>query len=167
MNEKKLEFFGLYVHGKIDKHTYLMHYLKDSSNHEQYILNLFEEGFDYKDAGIVQLALALSTDVNTNSPIFVNILCKVLSEDWHFSHEDIATWLKDIKDPSATKCLHIAATLKVPYLDYDDTFQLSRKCIKALASFKTLEAKESLVNLSRNSNPIIAEYATKELNRMD
>lgn len=92
-----------------------------------------------------------------------SLLCLLIVEDWHHKHEDIAMLLKDLKHPLTVDSLYNAAEIQFPYLNYDDTFQFARKCIKALSEIETSNAINKLQLLSESSNSIIAEYAKKEL----
>ncbi len=94
------------------------------------------------------------------------ILCELILEDWHYSHEDIATILSKIKDPDSVECLYRASGLHLDYLDYDETFQLARKCIKGLAAIGTPEANARLFMLTTGTPEPVSQYAKKELKRL-
>jgi len=83
--------------------------------------------------------------------------------NWHQKHEDVAALLKGIKATESIDVLYKAALVQHDYLDYDDTYQLARKCIKALAVIDTAEAIEKLQLLAKHSIREIREYAQKEL----
>ena len=68
-----------------------------------------------------------------------------------------------VADPATLDCLFKATELKFDYLDYDDTYQFARKCIKAIATIGTGNAIEKLKLLALSPTPEIAEYAKKEL----
>ena len=91
---------------------------------------------------------------------YTSILCQLLAQDWHHSQEDIAMMLKEIKDPQSITALYERAT---NFLDYDDGRSLSRKCIWALGAVGSDKAKEKLILLKNNSDPIVSEVAALEL----
>ncbi|MDO7877729.1 hypothetical protein Q5H93_23535 [Hymenobacter sp. ASUV-10] len=111
-------------------------------------------------------ALYFLTQDNVFSKANTEVLCELLLQDWHFSHETIAHYLQQLKDPFSIPYLAATATKRFEYLAYDDTYQLARKCIKALAAIGTKEAISSLNNISMNENSAISGYASKELIRI-
>ena len=97
------------------------------------------------------------------SHIYIPILCKLLLSQYHHSHEDIARVLQEMADISTVDFLYAAAELQFDYLDYDDTYQFARKCIKALSSINNKNAIDKLKLLSNSNIEKIAGYAKKEL----
>ncbi len=147
----------------LDKEKFLERYSGVVELNIDYCMNLFNEAIQTKDAEMVEEAMLLTMFLNYFSAKFSNVLCKLLQEDWHYKHEDIAMTLKEINDSSTVDCLFRAAQLKFNYLDYDDTYQFARKCIKALSRIDNNEAIEKLKVLAENDNIEIREYAIKEL----
>jgi hypothetical protein len=111
------------------------------------------------------LASLQSSDGELPIEVDVDVFCELLRADWHFSHEDIAFLLQRTKDPAAIECLFECAQMELPYLSYDDTRQLARKCIKGLAFIDSPAARGKLEELTSHSNTVIADYAKKELVR--
>lgn len=95
------------------------------------------------------------------------LLCELATEDWHFTHEDIVSTLKETVDPDIVDILYNVIFLKLEYLEYDETYQLARKCIKGIASINNLNSLSKLQNLLNNKNPIISGYARKELSNLN
>ena len=116
-----------------------------------------------KDAEAIEEALVVISAANFDLNNFILDLCKLLQVDWHYKHEDLATLLKEAKNPLSLDYLYSATELQFPYLDYDDTYQFGRKCIKALSAIGTENAISRLILLSESKIPEIAEYAKKEL----
>jgi len=110
------------------------------------------------DEKLELLLLAADWDGLDNS--YTKLFCELVIADWHFSQEDIAMMLEEIKDPASIECLYIAA-LNIP--DHDDGCSLAKKCIWALGSFKSSTAIEKLKLLAGNNNYIISEAAKMEL----
>ena len=102
-----------------------------------------------------------------NDELATPYLCSLLEEKWHFSHESIVSILQDIGDPRAIKILKYTANCKFDYLSDDNSNSLARKCTWALADIGTREAKEALIDLTKNSDDITAEYAEKRIKNWD
>ncbi len=98
---------------------------------------------------------------------FAPYLIELLETKWHFRHEDIVLALQATKDNRATKTLLKTAKIKFEYLDYDNSYSLSRKCTWALADIGTDESKKALEELSQWHDKEIAEYAQKRLNNWE
>ena len=94
------------------------------------------------------------------------VLCDLILCDWHHSHENIASILRGQLDSTKGDSLFLAAQRKYAYLDYDDTYQFARKCIKALSAIGDNNAVNKLRSLSNNGNEFIEQYAIKELTYM-
>jgi hypothetical protein len=130
---------------------------------ENYCLQKLNQGYLEKDSEAIKLGMIIGFTKQCFSDIFLDIFCKMLLADWHKEHEDIAMELKELKDLATVECLAEAAELKFDYLDYDDTFQFARKCIKAISAIDTELAIAKLRNLAQSKNKRIREYAKKEL----
>ncbi len=94
---------------------------------------------------------------------YVPFLVELLNEDWHYKHEDIVLLLQSSKDSRAVDVLYKTALKKYPYLDYDNSYALARKCTWALADIGTPEAKDKLFLLSKVEDEEISNYAKKRL----
>lgn len=91
------------------------------------------------------------------------VLCRLLREDWHMQHENIASALQRLKDPRTVDCLYAAALSRFPYLDYDESYALAVKSVWALSAIGTSDAKEKLRLLAQSDNPIIRKNARQRL----
>lgn len=155
-----------WIKREITKSDFLKGYTELTNQHiidDNYCLGLITEAAENKDADKLEEALTIGFTIKAFSTDFSKILCRVLQENWHYSHENIASILKDLQDPSTVSYLFEAAQLNFEYLEYDDTYQFARKCIKALAAIDDEEAIGMLRALLRSKNPHIGEYAAKEL----
>jgi hypothetical protein len=124
-----------------------------------------EQAFAEKSADSVEYALILAF-VFRLSRKWAPVLCKLMEEDWHHSHEDIASALQDIREPSTVDCLYRAALRKHDYLAYNDGEALAVKCIWALHDIGTSEAVEKLKLLSLSASAPIRERALKRLSAL-
>lgn len=162
----RLEFNSLVkklYSGNIDKEEFLKQYFKERILSENYIQHLIKQAISSKDDSLVEEAMVLLYTSHFKPESFSLLLCQLLTENWHTKHEDIAMLLKQVKSPETVNCLYNAAELRFDYLDYDDTCQFARKCIKALSTIENKNAIEKLKLLANSKNHVIAEYAKKEL----
>ncbi|SHL92616.1 hypothetical protein SAMN05444360_10611 [Chryseobacterium carnipullorum] len=81
------------------------------------------------DANDIEKAVVLIYSCDLNNYEYRKELCSVILESWHFKHEDIVQILHKLKDPSTVHFLYKVSEM---HFDYDDTYQLARKSIKAL-----------------------------------
>lgn len=95
--------------------------------------------------------------------MFVELLCLLLKERWHYQHENIVTMLQSIKSPNCIDTLYDTALAHFDNVAYMETYALARKCIHALGDINTEYAKEKLRLLAASSIPIIKEKAEKQL----
>ena len=98
---------------------------------------------------------------------FINILCKISKEEWHWRHEDIAIYFMEMKLPSTVECLYELATSNFEKYRWDDNFALVRKCCFALGDINTPKAKEKLELLLQSDEEMIRKHAMEQLNRCD
>ena len=132
---------------------------KNSFQYQKDIIKQVHFARDHQDELLLELLVLVAWKDGVNNE-YSDIFCKLLNEDWHYSRENIALMLKDIKDESTVKCLYSGA-LNIP--EFDDFRSLAKKCIWALAAINTEEAKQKLYLLSRHEDPIISEVALQQL----
>jgi len=139
----------------------------ENRNDPQFAEKMLVNARKNRDILDVEFGLALARSPGANFPVNIETLCDLLFDDWHYSHEDIAFFLAELHPPEAVDCLERAATIQYPYLNYDETFQFARKCIKALSAISNENAIRALGGLAQNQNEVIRGYAIKELRRKD
>ena len=91
------------------------------------------------------------------------ILCSLLIRNDHESHEDLADTLQDLRDPRSVECLFDRVQRRLPYLDYNDSAALARKCVWALHDIGTVEAIEKLDALSNDPREEISNEVAARL----
>ncbi|WDF64017.1 hypothetical protein [Flavobacterium sp. KACC 22763] len=121
----------------------------------------------HKNELFLEVLLILIDHYKLKDKRLTNLLCELIVEEWHFKHEDIALSLKETSDPEIVDFLNIAIFLNLKYLEYDETYQLARKCIKGIASINNFNSLSKLQNLLNNENKIISGYARRELDRLN
>ena len=129
-------------------------------------LRLLEEAIQAQSPDDLEAALTIGSAFGF-SEAHIPPLCELLGANSHFSHENIVSILQGLKAPQAVSALYKAALTAHPYLDYDETFGLARKCTWALADIGTPAALEKLGLLVANENPRIASYAQKRIENWD
>ena len=112
-----------------------------------------------KDDSLLEYVLIIASRDGLDTR-YTRVLCELLKEDWHYSHEDIVMMLEEIKDPTSISCLY-ETSFEVQ--NYDDGKSLAKKCIWALGAINTPEAREKLVLLKNTNDPIVREVATMQL----
>ncbi len=116
-----------------------------------------------QDADLVEYAVLILFVYDAFSDVTNELLGQLLPCSWHCKHEDIALIMGMQKDVRTIDWLFEATTQRYNYLNYDDTLQFPRKCIKALSAIGNQDAIDRLKMLSQNDNEFIKQYATKEL----
>ncbi len=94
-----------------------------------------------------------------------SVICTLLERDDHQGHEDLAETLQDLRDPISVDCLYDRALRPLPYLDYNDSAALRRKCVWALHDIGTPEAVAKLKLLAKDD--IVATDAMERLVSLD
>ncbi|OJU74569.1 MAG: hypothetical protein BGO09_02965 [Bacteroidetes bacterium 47-18] len=149
--------------GKLSKAKFLEMNNIDAIDIPGIVGNQLNEAVKCKNASKVDIGMVLGFLYDA-FPDDINVtLCELLVSDWHHKHEDIAMLLKKLKSPETVDCLYKAAELQFKYLDYDDTYQFVRKCIKAISAIGNSNAIEKLKLLANSIVSEIAGYAKKEL----
>ena len=95
-----------------------------------------------------------------------NVLCLLLEEDWHISHEDIVSALGKLQMTPRTIDALYRITQWIPsYLDFDESRALAVKAIWVLGSVDSLEAEQKLKAIGNSSNLVLRQEAERQLNR--
>ncbi len=163
MKQKTRELISALSVGAVGADEFIEAYFDGKPPAESQVMELLREGISKRDADAIEEAVVLLYVCDFDLRAFAAPCRELLSADWHYKHEDIAQLLGEIKDPASVDCLYEAATREYAYLDYDDTYQLARKCIKALSAIGSEAAVVRLRELSLQDNAMVAEYARKEL----
>jgi hypothetical protein len=103
-------------------------------------------------------------EIKTND--LVDILIELMSEPWHYKHEDITRLFQKWRNPKTISVLYETTNKSFDYLEYDDSYALAVKCIWALGDIATVESFDKLKILSESTNPIIKENACYQLKNM-
>jgi hypothetical protein len=160
----KRELLNELAMGSVSPEVFRSRVLPDEDSVIQFVETILTSALKDRDALDVQFGLALIQLDNLSwNKLETSLLHILLLEDWHFSHEDLAFLLSQLWNPQSVNCLYDAAKLNLPYLSYDETFQLARKCIKGLGAIGDLHASRKLQDLASDPRKIVGQYAEQEL----
>lgn len=165
MTKEERELLHKLMTKAITPETFTKSFTVDVQNNPSYIRKLLEETLSEHVADDVEYLLITIFQFKLFTQDYVDILCKLMQETWHFQHENIASIFQKIKSPKTVDCLYKAALTQFEYLEFDEAFALAVKCIWALGEINTPESREKLKQLAQSENKIIKDNAMNQLNR--
>jgi hypothetical protein len=151
--------------GRMSTENFIAKFGVDPRTDHEFVRQELECALNKKSARDVELAMILAHRFVLCAS-WSTMLAELLHADWHISHEDVASALQDIRDPSTVDALYEAALKRHPYLDYDEAFALAVKCIWALHDIGTGPAREKLALLAQSDNEVIRRNAIKRLSAL-
>jgi hypothetical protein len=156
--------FSKFYHGLLNRTDYFNNYWEQFPigrlmRYKKETLALLKENIKNKDEKGLSCTIAVIYNDGADRD-YTEILLSLLEESWHMLEEDIVGILEIIKDPRSIDKLY-ALIIDIP--DYDDMRALAKKCMWALSTIKTPQAREKLVLLQGSNDPIIKENATFQL----
>lgn len=163
MNNEKRELIEKLMLKSITKEDFLNGLKINKTMLPKYIKEKLGVAYNEKNADDVEYLLFVGFVFNLFSENYIDILCKLLGEKWHYQHEDIAMIFQELKSPKTVESLYKAVLTRFEYLDYDKAFALAVKCIWALWAINTLESHKKLELLSSVENEIIRKCAQERL----
>lgn len=90
------------------------------------------------------------------------ILKELVLATWHQSHEDIVSYIGELKDDDFTDDLYKIAITPETYRQYDDELEATlRKCVHALKAINSNHANERLGQLKATGNENV-HYALEQ-----
>ena len=130
---------------------------------DEYLRRELEVALETKDSDNVECLLIFGS-VFGFAQDCADILCRLLIQDWHTSHENIARELRVFKYPGAVDYLFKAALTRHQYIASD--YALGVKCIYALYEIGADDARGKLQLLMEVDVPEMSELAVRLLNSM-
>ena len=127
------------------------------------LLDMFNEAVSSKDILMLDCLLIIAERDGLDD-IYTEVLCSILQQEWHKSHEDIISLLEEIRDPKSVDCVYRATFLEKHNMD-EEPAPLTIKCIWALAAINTKAAFEKIQILRASINVSIQEAAEAYLNK--
>jgi hypothetical protein len=166
MDTAKRRLIFAFAQGVLSEESFIAQFGVNPRTTPDIVRTELERAFAERSPDDLECALVLAF-VFGLSRKWAPLLCKLIEEDWHHSHEDIADALQDIRGPSTVDRLYRAALRKHDYLAYNDSKSLAVKCIWALHDIGTYEAVEKLKLLSQSAlSAPIRERALKRLSEL-
>lgn len=130
------------------------------------IIDMVNLANENKDAEMLEDAVYLVFLYDIQLVNLIDLLNLLIISDWHKEHENIAILLQKAKLPSSVEYLLQTIDSQYDYLDYDESYALTVKCIWALGDIRDESAKKALTKLLDSSNEIIKDNAKKQLERI-
>ncbi len=156
-------------------------FLSDDLDHYQYIQkinvneeeiiphinNLLLESIADKNADEVEYAIMLGFTYGFTE-LHSTALCRLLSEQWHIKHEDIASLFQhELRDQRHLDCL-LKGLQNIPaYMEYNEGYSFINQCIWSISVLNTLESKKALIELSKSENIHKKNAAIFQLTRLN
>jgi hypothetical protein len=162
MDEIKRKLVFGFASGRLSIDEFVRQFDVDPQIDHDCVRRALECAIDHRGAEELECAMVLAFSFGLSAS-WAPMLCNLLRERWHTSHENIVGALQDIRDPSTVDCLFETALERYAYLDYDDSFALAVKCIWALHDIGTAYAKEKLKILADSDITAIRENARERL----
>lgn len=165
MTKKERELLHNLMTRAIPLEVFMKDFTVDISKNPRYICGLLETTLVEQEANDVEYLLTAIFHFKLFIEDYVDILCKLADETWHFQHENIASIFQKIKSPKTVECLYKTTLTQFDYLEFDNSFALAVKCIWALGDINTVESRKKLELLTQSENEIISKNAIYQLKR--
>lgn len=148
---------------RIAKEEFL-HRFSSAVEHGRLALKWLQEAYETRDADDLSCALIVGGTFGF-APEHKDILCRLIDEDWHYSHEDVVSALKAWPTPDTVEALFRATQWIPKSLEYDDSRALAVKAIWTLGKIPGTEAETKLETLAHSENTILRKNAVEQLER--
>jgi len=113
---------------------------------------------------LVEVCIYLGAKLNENYEC-IETLNELMISDFHIKHEDVALLLTKYGNDSSVPYLQKAAMIQFEYLDFDDSFALGVKCVRAISAIGGESARSSLTQLAKSENVIVSKKSMELLNK--
>src|SRR5262245_29089389 len=107
--------------------------------HGRLALKWLEEAYRAQNADDLLCALIIGGNFGFGLE-HLDILCRLVGDDWHYSHEDVVEALDGLRTPDAVEVLFRATQWTPKSLEYDDSRALAVKAVWALGKIPGTEA---------------------------
>ena len=132
------------------------------------LVPLLEIAYNEKNASDLDLIMYVGFAFNLFNYDYIDVLSKLLIEDWHYKHEDIVSVFEDLTPPEVVDILYQTAFKKYKYLACDGDYNsLSQRCLWALRKINTSKALEKLLECSKSDDPYIRKEALMHLEQIN
>jgi hypothetical protein len=148
--------------GKISQADGLKELRLTESKIKDFTLASLNIGYETHDSDAIAWTLYFGSGT-MSSEEFVHIFCKLIVEDWHVSHENIALLLQEIKSPNSIECIRDAIFVADKFDYYDNGAAFIRKCCFALGDINTERSWSILNELTKSKNQLIKKAALEQM----
>jgi hypothetical protein len=151
--------------GKLGEQEFYDRYPTSAAEVTEVGLHMLERGLQERDPVAVEFGLYITHRFGV-TPQHLGVLNALAPAPWHERHEDAVSALAQLRDPSSVVPLYEAARLRLAYLEYDESFALARKAIRALQGIQTVEAVDRLGLLAKDAESPVSDYAQSALRKL-
>jgi tetratricopeptide (TPR) repeat protein len=113
-----------YALKRVSQEEFLARYPVNPRKDSGYVMRILNETFHNRNKDDVECAMILGFKFGFTSES-VDVLCRLILEDWHTQHESMASLLQRIKDPRAVDCLFKTATTRFPKNEFRASYLLA------------------------------------------
>jgi HEAT repeat protein len=165
LDERQRQLILDLLRKKLSEEAFMRAFPLDAEKRQEVAAATLNAGLASKDATDVEFGLYLGHRFGFAEQC-AEALTRLLEEDWHERHEDIAFALSKIRWPGAVDALYRTTQKSYDYLAYDDSCALAVKCIWALGNIGTEAAVGRLSELLTSRNQIVRNEAQEQLERV-
>jgi hypothetical protein len=135
----------------------------DAANAE--VVRLLRQALTEGDGGTVELGLLLAAGFSV--PLEIDLVHRLVVEEWHNCHEDLIAMLQRSRSPASIPYLRRAIELKprLDYLAYDDYGAYYKKCLWALQAIASAEARELIGEFTESQDEVLRAEARYRISR--
>ncbi len=153
---------------QVTKEDFLKNLKIDINIMSNVILDMLKIAYNNQDKNLLEEAIYLlfTYEENIDLKKYVDMLNKIICENWHTEHENIALLLEDIAYSSSVDALYKNIFAKYDYLLWDTNYALAVKCIYGLGAIATDSAIKKLKQLSIHDNEIIRKNSLYQLKKL-
>lgn len=148
---------------RITKEEFLRRF-PSAVEHGRLALKWLQEASETRNADDLSYAFIIGGTFGY-APEHKDILCRLIDEDWHYSHEGVVSALQTWPTHDTVDALFRATQWIPKSLEYDDARALAVKAIWALGKIPGTEAETKLEMLARSENTILRKNAVEQLER--
>jgi hypothetical protein len=135
---------------------------------EEYYRLFINEIIDAKDAEDLEYGLEILFFFEENNNM-IDLIHTIILEPWHREYEELIHSLQNRKSPSSIPIIKEAMQQKYPYLESygTGTRQFINQSGHALASIGTPQAIDTIVALSKSTDPVIKDEMLYRISRLE
>lgn len=160
------DYFNKLIRNQISKQEFLNCIEIREEDLEDQILEYLNFSYNKKSSFDIEFGIYLLFKFKVYGNIHVDILIKLMQEEWHNQHENIASLFQKLKNVKTVECLYITVFKKFDYLLFDENYALAVKCIWALGDIRNDNAISKLQLLMESDNDVVKINAKKQLDRI-